>query len=90
MRHSAQNAQRVIKVNKDTNFAKFKSKLYQQFKIPENKQIKISVRIPSGNNNSLANMDLNNDQLWKSFFQNHSQTFISQHRQVDCFIGITS
>ena len=87
VRYSAENQQRSFKVNKDTNFDKFKGKLYQQFKIEQRKQLKITVRIPSGNNNSLASMDINNDQLWKSFIQNHSQTFINQSRHVDCFIG---
>ena len=71
--------------------ARFKSKLYQQFKLDPSKQLKISVRIPSASNNSLANvasMDINSEQSWKSFIQNHSQTFINQSRQVDCFIGI--
>ena len=89
VRYTAENSQNVIKVNKDTNFNKFKSRLYKQFNIDTRKQIKIAVRVPSGNN-SLATMDLNNDGLWKSFIQNHSQTFISQSRRVDCFIGISS
>ncbi len=54
-----------------------------EFKINSGKRLKISIRIDTG-----ETMDINNNNSWTSFINNHSQKFLSQHKQVYCFVEL--